>query len=294
MKKILLPLALFLPFAACGDEEEMMGPCTTDADCTGLNPVCDFRTGECVLGCDMPADCSGEFPVCNDDGANTMAPAVCICEPGSCSAGQACLPNGDCGVPTDCGTPGAISQPPCQTGEVCLPNGMCEAACDNPVDCIPNMQVCDTSTTASSTFNSCVEPGAVNADCPQAMGYMRDAGGPIITDVQFTGAMMDPNCTGDALVQTFAMEMFTFSTSGPNMNGIPARPYQDGIQQITNGMGGLTFSQPTITQTSTGTAAGFTVEFTLCLSTQQMMQGLAVGFVDADSNRSNPYCFVAQ
>lgn len=295
MKKLLLPL-LFLPLAACGDEDMMAGPCVSDTDCAAPNDTCDFRTGECVIGCDMANDCGGDFPVCNASGANTMAPAVCICQAGSCPMGQACLPDGSCGTPTGCGTAGAISQPPCQTGEVCLPDGTCAAACDNVVTCIPNMQVCDTSTTASSTFNQCVAPAEVNADCPDADGFTRSAMGPIITDVQFTGASSDPACTGMAQRQGFAMEMFTYSTSGPNMNGIPQAVFTEGMRQLMNGNPGNTFDPPVVTQTSTSADApfGFTVEFSLCLSTAQMMQGLAVAFVDADMNNSNPYCFSAQ
>lgn len=295
MKRLSLALALIFPFAAaaCGDEED--GPCVTDVDCSGDFPVCDFRSGLCVEGCSSAADCSADLPVCNADGTNPSAPAVCICDANSCPAGTACLADGSCGVPDTCGEAG--TQGNCAMGQVCLADGTCADACDNgdaTTGCLSMEMLCDTST-LSATFNQCAEPQSVTGGCVNAENHDRQAGGPVLTAVELEGDMgiVSPACTGDATVQRFAANVFA-------PDGLPGSLFTMGIRRLdATGNEGNTFSdgpnEPTHPSSMrvTGTDE-YLLEFTLCLSTAQMMQQLAVFVNDADGEASNAACFFAR
>lgn len=300
MNKLSLLLALFLlPLAlaaACGDDEEMLGSsvtCSTDADCSEMNPVCDTRISQCVSGCNEPTDCGGTLPVCNDPATNDL-PQVCVCDATSCPTGQSCLDDGTCGTPSACPIAGEISQPPCMTGEVCMPDGTCETACDDQVTCLPNQQLCSVTSTLSADFNECVAPTSLTGMCDDAMGATRDPNGPIITDVRFIRNFMDPACIGmpgepQPLVQEFVAVAYVYSDMG-----LPSRLFQEGVRLLSNGTQRNTFGPPMATETGTTPVDNFEVTFTLCLSTARMMQGLAIQINDAEGNSSNPFCFFGQ
>lgn len=320
MRRIALVLSLSVPlFAACGDDEELPDICATDADCPDLNPVCDFRNGQCVSGCNEASDCSGEFPVCNNDGANTNAPSVCVCSTDSCSPGEACLEDGSCGIPASCGMAGEqgicptgqICQPDgtcadscgdagtqgnCGAGEVCMPNGSCEAACDNgdaTTGCLATLSLCDTSTN-SMTFNDCIAPQEETArSCPNAQNHSRADGGPVVVAVAAQGNVTPEtmNCDDDALYQ------FTADVYAPD--GLPASFNSMGIKRLDpDGSDGFVYSDGPGTSTHpsfspvSGMDGRFTVQFTICATAPDATLGMFVN--DTDGEASNAACFMPQ
>lgn len=304
MKKYSLALALFLPLAAvaCGDDSDGDGTCAVDSDCTELNPICDFRTSQCVTGCDEPSDCGGNLPTCNSDSSNILAPSVCICQAGSCPDGQLCLPDGSCGLPgsnggVGCGTVG--EQGTCSAGEICVDDaGTCETLCDNgnaTQGCLSMEMLCDTST-MSATFNTCVMPQAVTGGCSNVASHSRDSDGPVIISVsQDTSmTMTSPNCTGNASVQRYEALVFA-----PDM--IDGSLFTNGVRRLTAmGNEGATFSDGPAEPSHPSVTAvmmrpdEFLVGFSLCLSADEMMQQLAVFVRDVDNEQSNGACFNAQ
>lgn len=322
MRRIVFALSITLPLlgAACGDDDTLPEVCTVDSDCPVENPVCDFRNGQCTNGCNEAADCGGNYPTCNDDGANTLAPSVCICSAASCAAGQACLPDGTCGTPTSCGmageqgscTEGQICQSDgtcadtcgeagtvgnCEAGEVCMPSGDCAAACDNgdgTTGCLATLSLCDTST-QSMTFNGCVAPQQVTGGCANAANHTRAAEGGVIVDVAYQGDIPpETNNCGAGNVQSFAVDFYS-------PDGVASSFYSNGIKRLDPDTtaslvysdGPNTSTHPVVTPVD-GSPGRYTITFTMCLSQAQMMQQLAVFINDSDSDASNAACFLAR
>lgn len=303
-------LGVYQTAGLCGTE-----PCFDDPDCSSEAPVCDFRTGQCVVGCSSDASCSPKYPSCNVGGANLMAPSVCVCTASSCDSGEICLPSGFCGLGCtqpgmqdtcapgeicqpdgtcggagDC-TPGEIGLLPCAAGEVCNSARACEPLCED-LACLPSERLCSRASLGSSTFNQCIEPGAVTGGCPNAGSVTRSAGGPIIAEVRLSRApFSDPACSGagDPLVQEFQMTAYVFSSAG-----LPGALFQDGVRLLSQGNPRNTFNTPMASLISMDPVATYEIRFALCLSTADMMQSLAVLLNDAEGNRSNPFCFTGQ
>lgn len=301
MKKLALPGAfLLLACFACGEEPQSSGLCQTDADCPVLNPVCDFRTSQCVVGCDGSADCSGDsrFPVCNADGANNRAPAVCVCDVNSCPSGQDCQENGDCGTPTTCGTPGL--QAGCRLGEVCLPAGTCAARCEEggSTGCLSQELLCDPDTNRDS-FNTCVSPQTATATLTSCAGHVanhaRAPGGPILADIAAEPmTLSSTTCAGS--LRSFRVEVVL----AEDEDALPADLFDAGLRQLSSFGGqsrvfidGDAANQPSAFPVPS-TRGVYIVSFALCLAESQLSGPLAVFINDAEQEASNAACFTAE
>lgn len=290
-------LALLALSSACPEvmrDSTFATMCDVDDDCTGLNPICDFRSSRCVATCEDNSSCAGNFPVCNADGANSQAPAVCICDENSCPSGRACLPDGDCDINTMCGTPGV--QAGCQLAEVCLPAGGCATACDNEgsTGCLSQASLCDPNV-GRDTFNSCVRPqlATTSTSCPNAASHARAADGPIIVAGvrQAQLAMGAFGCTGTPI--QFVTDVFLPEGS----NGLPTDLVTNIRQLDAAGNPVPTFTggtaMPSVRPVA-GSGDRFLVDFWLCVSTASASQPQAVFLQDTDGQASNAACVSAE
>lgn len=161
-----------LLFAACAEEEEASGSCTSSTDCaSGL---------VCVDGGCVERPCTGTGDCTNDSICKLSLPSP-LCAPAQCG----CL---------DC-SPCPQNQI-CQEG-ACVPSGTGPTACGSNDDC-PIGQVCESFQCKEPTTNTCTGP----QDC--AAGQVCDAGA--CRPCQGDECTPDEDCTVDGCETGFVCD----------------------------------------------------------------------------------------
>ncbi|PJB40182.1 MAG: hypothetical protein CO108_15540 [Deltaproteobacteria bacterium CG_4_9_14_3_um_filter_63_12] len=162
------------------------GPCQTTADCDDDLTCCQGTLctlpGMCPGGCATDSDCTGGYECCDIDGTTFCLP------PGTCTIGDSCSSDSDCGsftcckgsCATSCEAGPCVSASDCGAGEICCP-GSTENTCSEVVSCYSGRDcasaadcgagsglICCGNNSTCSTEADCAvgQTCASNAECP--------------------------------------------------------------------------------------------------------------------------------
>jgi hypothetical protein len=230
-----------------------------------------------------------------------------VCDPDSdaCGAGRRCnINSGLCEDDTGGPGPGPGGDITCTTGslggacapgDVCVGGNACEAPCTSQTMCVSSEQICELDASRAS-FNTCVDPDTTAAcmqgcfaTCPERGNHQRDAGGPIIFDILFTGDLgSTASCGAPAVAQRFTMDVYSpagLSTS--NVFTEVLRRLDSGNEQGVFSEGPGSNTHPTVMSQGNGI---YQVTFYLC--DDPSSSTIFSVFVRDTANRdSNAICF---
>lgn len=300
LKKILViaGLGLVVGCAPSGVGGDAGVECTSNLDCEGTDQ-CQLELGVCETPCTSDAECTedgrtvcnmlpdpdGEYPL-DVDGTRDH----CICQEGTCPAGETCSATGLCepGDDVDAGPQDECTDDTeCGADEVCVDGG-CQAQCFDE-DCWVDGDLCVLAE-GDPEFNQCVLADELTSDCDEATGAPAQTGTDDIV-IYFVETLADPVANGcnvggtDFPLRSFLLSIYSeVDLSAEDAQAVLFRPgFDAGNEKFFEDAGASVESEIVALD-------GFPDEYIATVYICGSPNGAAAQ-VDTGDSVSNAYCF---